>query len=193
MANTSVFGICRVREEAIGAIEALRHAGYRPTDVSALVPENPGTRALACEKHTKAPEGLVTGMMAGVAISAGLTWLVILGQIAVPGVEMLRAVDPYAGVLAGAGAGAIIMGLFGAIFGLLRPEYVARRFAGAAKKGGILISVHCDNSEWVSRARRILRESGARYIASAQEAPADFARYDKPRPRQAVSSSPTRL
>src|SRR5262249_15015127 len=95
MANTSVFGICRVREQAIGVIEALRHAGYRPTDVSALVPENPGTKALVCEKHTKAPEGAVTGMMAGAALGAGLAWLVTLGQIAVPGGESLRGVDPY--------------------------------------------------------------------------------------------------
>ena len=37
------------------------------------------------------------------------------------------------------------------------------------KEGGILVSVHCDSSEEVSRAKDILKATGADDIASAGE------------------------
>jgi hypothetical protein len=45
------------------------------------------------------------------------------------------------------------------------------------------MSVHCDSSEWVGRAKQILTETGAEDIGSAGEAAADFAKFDKPMPR----------
>jgi hypothetical protein len=51
------------------------------------------------------------------------------------------------------------------------------------KEGGILVSVHCDNSDWVKRAKDILQWSGADEISSAGEASADYAETDKPRVR----------
>ena len=45
------------------------------------------------------------------------------------------------------------------------------------------MSVHCDNSEWVGRAKQIMRDTGAEDIGSAGEATADFAKSDKPLPR----------
>ena len=49
------------------------------------------------------------------------------------------------------------------------PEYEAKRYEGRVKNGGILVSVHCDNSDWVSRAEHILKDAGAEDIASAGE------------------------
>jgi hypothetical protein len=60
-------------------------------------------------------------------------------------------------------------GVIGALVGLGIPEYEARRYEGRIKDGGILLSVHCDNSEWVSKAKQLLKESGAEDIASAGE------------------------
>jgi hypothetical protein len=37
------------------------------------------------------------------------------------------------------------------------------------KNGGILVSVHCDSSDWVSKARDILKAAGGEDIASAGE------------------------
>ena len=37
------------------------------------------------------------------------------------------------------------------------------------KDGGVLLSVHCDSSEEVGRAKDILRETGAEDVASAGE------------------------
>ncbi len=36
------------------------------------------------------------------------------------------------------------------------PEYEAKRYEGRVREGGILLSVHCDDSEWVKRAKSVL-------------------------------------
>jgi hypothetical protein len=63
------------------------------------------------------------------------------------------------------------------------PEYEAKRFEGRIKQGGILLSVHCDDSEWVKRAKHILTNTGGSDVASAGEARADFMVADKPFPK----------
>jgi len=63
------------------------------------------------------------------------------------------------------------------------PEYEAKRYEGRIKEGCILLSVHCDSSEWVTRAKDLLKATGATDISSAGEAGADYAKSDKPMPR----------
>jgi hypothetical protein len=53
--NTSVFGIYRDRPSVEEAVDTLRAAGFRNTDISVLFQENEGTKDLAHEKNTKAP------------------------------------------------------------------------------------------------------------------------------------------
>lgn len=185
MANTSVFGIYRTRQEASLGVDALRNAGYRKEDISALLPENPGTKDFAHEKNTKAPEGAAAGVASGVVLGGTLGWLAGIGALAIPGIGPFIAAGPIMAALAGAGAGAVTGGLIGALTGLGMPEYEAKRYEGRIREGGILMSVHCDNSEWVSRAKQILESTGANDIASAGEAGADFTKTDKPLPRSA--------
>jgi hypothetical protein len=67
------------------------------------------------------------------------------------------------------GAGAAAGGLIGALVGMGIPEYEAKRYEGRVKDGGVLLSVHCDDSDWVSRAKDVLKAAGAEDIASAGE------------------------
>ena len=62
-------------------------------------------------------------------------------------------------------------------------EYVAKRYAGRIRRGGILLSVHCDSREWCDRAKKTLKDTGARNISSASEAAADYGTTDKPTER----------
>ena len=62
------------------------------------------------------------------------------------------------------------------------PEYEAKRFEGRIREGGILMSVHCDSSDWVKKAKTILDRTGAEDISSAGEVSADFEKSDKPVP-----------
>jgi hypothetical protein len=53
------------------------------------------------------------------------------------------------------------------------PEYEAKRYEGRIKEGGVLLSVHCDTSEQVDRAKDILEHTGAQDVSSSSEASAD--------------------
>jgi len=185
--NTAVFGIYRDRRRAEEAVDALRSAGFRNSDVSALLPDNVGTKDFAHEKKTKAPEGATTGATSGAVLGGALGWLAGVGTLAIPGLGPFIAAGPILGTLAGAGAGGAVGGLIGALVGMGIPEYEAKRYEGRVREGGILLSVHCDNSDWVSRAKEILKKTGAQDVASTGEAGADFAKSDKPLPRTKTS------
>jgi hypothetical protein len=184
--NTAVFGIYRDRESVARAVEILRGAGFRNTDISALFPENEGTKDFALEKGTKAPEGTAAGAGTGAVVGGALGWLVGVGVLAIPGLGPLLAAGPIVAALAGVGAGSVTGGLVGALLGFGMPEYEAKRYEGQIRRGSILMSIHCDNSDWIKRAKQILQETGAEDIASAGEASADFAKSDRPMPRHAT-------
>ena len=59
--NTAAFGIYRDSISVDTAVDALRAADFRNTDISVLFPENEGTKDFAVKKQTKAPEGTTTG------------------------------------------------------------------------------------------------------------------------------------
>jgi hypothetical protein len=103
--------------------------------------------------------------------------------LAIPGIGPFIAAGPIMGLLAGVGVGGTVGSVLGALLGMGLPEYEATRFEGRIKQGGILLSVHCDSTEWVKRAQTILTNTGASDVASAAEAYADFMVTDKPLPR----------
>ena len=82
--------------------------------------------------------------------------------------------------------GGVVGGITGSLIGFGIPEYEAKRYEGRIKKGGILVSVHCDDSNWTHKAKTILQETGAEDVSSTGEARADFAKSDKPLPRRRV-------
>jgi hypothetical protein len=181
--NTAVFGIYRDTRSVEGGVQALRNAGFRNTDISVLMPENAGTKDFVHQKDTKAPEGATTGAASGVVIGGVLGWLAGVGALAIPGLGPFIAAGPILAMLAGAGAVGTVGGLVGSLIGLGIPEYEAKRYEGRVKSGGALVSVHCDNADWVKRAKTILEETGAEDISSSGEAKADYAVSDRPAAR----------
>jgi hypothetical protein len=181
--NTSAFGIYPNRSALEVGISELRNANFRNEDISVLFPENVGTKDFAHEKGTKASEGAATGAGTGAVIGGVLGWLAGIGAIAIPGIGPFIAAGPIMGALAGVGVGGAVGGLTGSLVGIGIPEYEAKRYEGRLKKGGILVSVHCDNSEWTRRAKDILERTGAEDVSSTGESSADFQKSDKPLPR----------
>jgi len=185
--NTAVFGIYRDRTHAEQAVDALRAAGFRNSDVSVLLADNAGTKDFAHDKNTKAPEGTTTGAASGGLLGGALGWLAGIGALAIPGVGPFIAAGPIMGALAGVGVGGAVGGLLGALVGMGIPEYEAKRYEGRVRDGGVLLSVHADDSDWVKRAKDILKQTGAQDVASTGEASADYAESDKPMPRDRMS------
>jgi hypothetical protein len=181
--NTAVFGTYRTRAAAESGVDSLIANGFRSADISVLMPENMGTKDFAHEKGTKAPEGAATGAGTGAVVGGTLGLLAGIGSLAIPGLGPFIAVGPIMAALAGVGTGGVIGGLIGALVGMGVPEYEAKRYEGLVKQGHILLSVHCDNSDWVKKAKNLLEQSGAEDISSAGESKADYAESDKPRVR----------
>jgi hypothetical protein len=178
--NTAVFGIYPTIAAAEAGVDTIKTAGFRTEDISALLPDNQGTKDFAHEKGTKAPEGAVTGAGTGVVLGGALGWLAGIGTLAIPGVGPLIAAGPILATLSGVGIGGVAGGIVGGLVGLGIPEYEAKRYEGRVRSGKVLVSVHCDDSEWVKRAKETLETTGAEDISSASEAPADYAKSDKP-------------
>lgn len=181
--NTAAFGIYRTRAQAEQGVDELLSNSFRTEDISVLMAENVGTKDFAHEKHTKAPEGATTGGGTGAVIGGTLGLLAGIGALAIPGLGPFIAAGPIMGALAGLGTGGVIGGLIGALAGMGIPEYEAKRYEGMVRDGGILVSVHCDKSDWVKRAKDILERTGAHDVATAGESSADYAKTDKPQVR----------
>jgi hypothetical protein len=167
--NIAAFGLYRSRSQAESAVDVLQQEGFLSDDISVLLPHPQSSEDFAHEKNTKAPEGTTSGVATGGAIGGTLGLLAGLGALAIPGLGFFIAAGPIMGALAGVGAGGAVGGLVGALVGMGIPEYEAKRYEGQVKDGGILLSVHCEHSEWVGRAKTILEQTGAYDVASAGE------------------------
>lgn len=178
--NTAVFGIYSSYASVEHAVDALRDGGFRTTDISVLFPENIGTKDFGHEKGTKAPEGATTGASAGAVVGGTLGWLTGIGLLAIPGIGPFIAAGPIMAALAGIGIGGAVGGVTGALIGMGIPEYEAKRYEGRVIKGGILLSVHSDDSAWTKRAKTVLEQTGAEDIASTGETKGDMQNADKP-------------
>jgi len=183
--NTAVFGIYPTYGTVESAVDELRGGGFRNTDISVLFPENVGTKDFAHEKGTKAPEGATAGAGTGAVIGGSLGWLACIGALAIPGLGPFIAAGPLMAALAGVGVGGAVGGVTGALIGMGIPEYEAKRYEGRVKRGGILLSVHSDDSNWTKRAKDILERTGAEDIASTGETKGDIQNSDRPMLREA--------
>jgi hypothetical protein len=92
-----------------------------------------------------------------------------VGALAIPGLGPFIAAGPIMGALAGLGVGGAVGGLIGALVGMGIPEYEAKRYEGRIKDGGVLLSVHCDTSDEITKAKELLKRTGAEDISSAGE------------------------
>src|ERR1700736_4630505 len=172
--KTAVFGIYHTGKQAERSVDDLLAAGFSNDDISVLLPDNQGTKDFAHGKSTKAPEGTTAGVTTGGIIGGTLGLLAGIGVLAIPGVGPFIAAGPIMSALAGLGVGGAVGGLIGALVGMGIPEYEAKRYEGHIKAGGILLSVHCDTSEQITRAKDLLKHTGAQDISSSTEASADL-------------------
>jgi hypothetical protein len=171
--NTAVFGIYKSSAQAESAVDRILAAGFSNNDISVLLPDTQSSKEFAHEKNTKAPEGTATGVTTGGIVGGTLGLLAGIGTLAIPGLGPFIAAGPIMASLAGLGVGGAVGGLIGALVGMGIPEYEAKRYEGRVKDGGVLLSVHCDTSDEITRAKDLLKQTGAQDISSSGEASAD--------------------
>src|ERR1700674_5242382 len=172
--NTAVFGIYKNSAQAESAVDQIVEfrtvaGGFTHNDISVLLPDTKSSKEFAHEKNTKAPEGTTTGVATGGVVGGTLGLLAGIGALAIPGLGPFIAAGPIMASLAGLGVGGAVGGLIGALVGMGIPEYEAKRYEGRVKDGGVLLSVHCDRSDEISRAKNLLKQTGAEDISSTGE------------------------
>lgn len=178
--KVSVLGIYSTRASVENAADVLVAAGFPTADISVLLPESlGGVKDIGTEKATKAPEGAAAGVTTGGVIGGTLGLLAGVGLLAIPGLGPFIAAGPIMAGLAGLGVGGAVGGVTGALIGAGIPEYEAKRYEGRLQKGGILLSVHCDTSDEIKRAKEILGRTGAEDISSTGESSSDSTKADK--------------
>ena len=187
--NIAVFGIYKSSAQAEQAVDRIAAAGFSHNDISVLLPDAHSSKEFAHEKNTKAPEGTATGVTAGGVVGGTLGLLAGIGALAIPGLGPFIAAGPIMAALAGLGVGGAVGGLVGALVGMGIPEYEAKRYEGRVKDGGVLLSVHCDTSDEISKAKDLLKATGAEDIASTGEAGSDSGKTDRPVPRDTASET----
>lgn len=170
MSKKSVLCIANTVAQAETIVSRLKNEGFSNNDISALFPDKTTTRDFAHDKGTKAPEGATAGAGTGAVLGGALGWLAGIGALAIPGVGPLVAAGPIAAALSGAAVGGAVGGITGGLIGMGIPEYEAKRYEGKVREGGILISVHTDDSDEVKRAKEVFERAAAHDISTAGEA-----------------------
>jgi hypothetical protein len=169
--KVGVFGIFATRTSTETAADSLVKAGFPAADISVLLPESlGGANEMGTEKATKAPEGTAAGVTSGGIIGGTLGVLAGVGLLAIPGLGPFIAAGPIMAGLAGLGVGGAVGGVTGALIGVGVPEFEAKRYEGRLKDGRILLSVHCNTSEEIKRAKGLLKDMGADDVSSTGEA-----------------------
>ncbi len=188
----AVFGLATNEEQARRIVDHLLSSRFSNEDISILYPdrnkdkirtnergevayEDSSTQrpvkkgGITTEKHSKAPEGGVTGAATGGILGGSLGLLAGIGALAIPGLGPFIAAGPIMGALSGSAVGGSLGLLIGALVGSGIPEYEAKRYEAGLKEGNILISVHTDSDEEMKRANEIMKKEGAKDISSSRE------------------------
>jgi uncharacterized protein YcfJ len=179
MSKKSVFCIATSRRQADEIVNDLKAASFSNNDISALFADKDSSHDFAHEKHTKAPEGTVTGASTGGVIGGTLGWIAGIGALAIPGIGPFIAAGPIMAALGGAAIGATVGGIAGGLIGMGIPEIEAKRYEGKLKEGNILISVHTENSEEITHATEIFTHAGGHDICTIGETSTPERRKDK--------------
>ncbi len=161
------FVATQVQTEAI--VTQLRSEGIPPTDISVLLPDKRNPREFTHEKNTTAPEGAVTGTVAGGVVVGALGLLAGIGALAIPGLGPLIAAGPIMAALSGIAAGGVVGGVAGALVGAGIPEYEAKFYESRLRDGNVLIAVHTEDADVRKTVLHTFKQMGVRDVTTQTE------------------------
>lgn len=163
----TVAGLVETRSQARDTLDDLRLAGFDPAQLSLLVrPSGPPGQPTRQDGHTL-PLGAVVGRNAG--------WLAGAGALAVPGLGPVVAVGPVAAALGMRPEASSpdargcwpALGLAAALKPSGFVDGEVRQFEAGLVQGDILVTVSAGDERAAGRAADILRQNGAKRVASA--------------------------
>jgi hypothetical protein len=185
---TLAIGSFWTQDQAEGAIERLKKAGFSDVDLSVILPDDklihdpkialdhkPGSDP-ADEKPRDGSDklsGLTVGAVSGGLVLGTIGGLIGLASLAVPGLGLIVVGGPIVAALTDAAAGGAAGVIAGGLMGMRIPEHRAKQYETSVREGKSLVSVHTQNAEALQRAVNILAASGAEDLHEVIEASAD--------------------
>jgi hypothetical protein len=167
--EAAAFGIFANIANVEAAIDGLTMAGFSNQALSVLLSEKEEAKVLTTENNLEAPDGATAGARVGGVVGGALGLLAGVGALALPGVDPLIVAGPIMATLAGFSVDGAVGGFVGALVGMGIPEFEAKLYDVRVKDGGVLVAVHCESSEGISKARDALKAVGAEDIATCLE------------------------
>lgn len=170
MAERTVIGVFRSREQAEKALEELNREGFSENEISMVARDErkgEGGRDRGRGRQQRGAgfddQDVSEGVATGGAVGGVGGLLASAGALAVPGVGPVLALGPLAATLSGAVAGGVAGGLID--WGI--PEERGQYFEEEVRKGRVLAAVR-SVEERVDRAANVLRRNGAQDVESHQ-------------------------
>jgi hypothetical protein len=163
-----VLGIVDSPFHADLTVQSLLSRGFPGSAIAVLYPDRHGAHDFGFDASTKAPEGALAGIGLGAILGAIAGLVLGLHGYVQPGGG--AALVPTLTALAGAAAGALPLGIAGALAGARMPEIEAKPYDGKMRIGSILVGVTADLPERVRVARAVLRSVAATNVHATTEA-----------------------
>lgn len=134
--------------DAIEAARRVKEDGLRTSDISIVTNEE--------NNNTNENDQISRGAVSGGVLGGAAGLLLGIGTIAVPGLGMIAAAGPIAGLLGGAVTGGIV----GTLVDLGIPQEKSEEYEKDIKNGNTIWSMDVEESNG-ERVRNILRDCGA--------------------------------
>ena len=162
--NTAIFAVYPTHASAEKALNALSAQGFAASDISLVAPRVVEKATLDLGAVSSEPAPAESGAVPAIGVALG--WLVNIGAIAVSG-AMLVAAGPIMATFKGVSDA--LLGLADALVGFGIPAEEAKKYEDRVRDGAILISVHADDADWITKGREIFEQTEAEDISSTYE------------------------
>jgi hypothetical protein len=158
--NAAIVAVYPTYASAETALNALRAQGFATSDISVVAPRDAATPApeMGAVSAEPAPE---PGPIPALGVAFG--WLVNMGAMAVSGAMLVAAGPIMAGLK---GVTDALLGIADALVGFGLPVEDAKRYEDRVRDGAILLSVHADAADWITKGRSVFEQTGAEDISS---------------------------
>lgn len=169
LGGAAVFAIYPDLAAIDNAVDALRRAGFRHSDISVLLTNHEIAKTFVCENQTEPLEVAAHPATSDPDFAADFGWLAGNGAHAIAGVGLLTAVRPIGSAPARVRDKAALDGIADALVSIGVPEYEAKHYEAYVNDGGVLLSLHAENADSMGRAKGILERTRANRISVARE------------------------
>ncbi|MGZ3788571.1 MAG: quinol:electron acceptor oxidoreductase subunit ActD [Bacteriovorax sp.] len=168
--NKTVIGIYDSIFSTKAAVDKLKDQGFKGSDISVITPKNFEELDSKIHKFSKTKSTIISGALTCAVLGGTAGWLIGMGAFSWNDKGPFLTSSPITSSIIGIVTGAVVGAIAGIILGvLLGIGMEVKKDRPELRKNGIQLMVHCNDSDWINRAKKLLEVTGAHEIASITE------------------------